>query len=134
MERKKKVIIIVDDEPDVTLFLQTALEDNGYTALTAANAAEGLSLIRRERPALVCLDILMPEESGISLFQKIKSDPEIRDVAVIFDSGLSLARDFERLDYRHLPDGTTLPEPDGFIEKPIEAERFLALVEKVLAR
>lgn len=133
MERSKKVII-VDDEPDVALFLQTALEDNGYTALTAANAADGLSLIRRERPALVCLDILMPQESGISLFQKIKNDPEISNVAVIFDSGLSLARDFERLDYRHLPDGTLIPEPDGFIEKPIDAESFLALVERVLAR
>ncbi len=69
MDQRK--VVLVDDEEDIALYLQTALEDGGYVALTASNVPDGLELIRKERPDLVCLDILMPRESGFSLYQKI---------------------------------------------------------------
>jgi len=125
-------IVIVDDEPDVVLFLQTALEDNGYTTLTASNAVDALKIIRETKPGLVCLDILMPEESGISLFQKIRGDSDLQDIPVIIHSGLNLSRDLESVDFLHLEDGTVIPEPNGFIEKPIDPDRFLNLVRRVL--
>jgi CheY-like chemotaxis protein len=125
-------IALVDDEPDVVLFLQTALEDNDFIALTATGAVEGLDLIRREQPSLVCLDILMPEESGLSLYHKLKSDPGLRHIPVIILSGLSLSKDLRDVDYLRLEDGTTIPEPEGFIEKPAVADQFIALVREVL--
>ena len=129
---KPRTVVLVDDEADVTLFLQTALEDAGYTALAASKPAEGFALIRSEKPDLVCLDILMPEESGFSLYQRIRSDPELKNIPVLITTGLSPVKDLRNIDYLLLPDGSRLPEPDGFVEKPIDVGRFLAKVRKVL--
>ncbi len=127
-----KKIILVDDEEDIILYFQTALEDAGYEALTASNVPEGLQLIRREKPDLVCLDILMPRESGVSLYQKLKNDPELGKIPVLITSGLSLAKELKDIDYRRLPDGTELPEPEGIAEKPITAPQFLAKVRGII--
>lgn len=129
---EKKPILLVDDEPDVTTYLQTALEDNGYTAHTASNAVDALEMIRREKPALICLDILMPEESGISLYKKIRSDPALQDIPVLIHSGLNPSRDLDEVDYLQLEDGTTVPEPEAFIDKPADPERFIRAVERLL--
>jgi CheY-like chemotaxis protein len=129
---KPRRVVLVDDEADVTVFLQTALEDAGYTALAASSPAEGFALIKSEKPDLVCLDILMPEESGFSLYQRIRSDPELTGIPVLITTGLSPGKDLRNIDYLLLPDGSRLPEPDGFVEKPIDIGRFLAKVRKVL--
>jgi CheY-like chemotaxis protein len=125
-------VVLVDDEEDIVLYLQTALEDGGYVALTATNVPDGLELIRKEHPDLVCLDILLPEESGFSLYQKLKTDPELAGIPVLITSGLSLSKELKDVDYLTLPDGTHLPEPDGVAEKPITAPQFLAKVRGVL--
>ena len=127
-----KKILIIDDEPDVLSFVQAALEDNGYQVVTAHNAHRGLEAIRLERPALVCLDVLMPRESGISLFKKLRSDPELKTIPIVILSGLSLSRDLEHVDYLELDDGTVLEEPDGYVEKPVDLARLLSVLEKVL--
>ena len=127
-----KKVILVDDEEDIILYFQTALEDAGYVALTASNVPEGLQLIRREKPDLVCLDILMPRESGMSLYQKLKNDPELGRIPVLITSGLSLTKELKDIDYRRLPDGTELPEPEGIAEKPITAPQFLAKVKAII--
>jgi CheY-like chemotaxis protein len=127
-----KKILVVDDEPDVVMFLTTALEDAGYEAVSASNAVDGLQMIRKERPDLVCLDILMPEESGIALFRKLRNDPHLGSIPVVIHSGLSPRDDLAQIHILEQQDGTTLRAPEGFIEKPAEAEHFLRLVKKVL--
>jgi CheY-like chemotaxis protein len=126
-----KKVVLVDDEEDIVLYLQTALEDAGFTALTASNASDGLRLIRMETPDLVCLDILMPGESGMSLYQKLRSDSALRNIPVLITSGLNLSKELGDIDYRLLPDGTRLPEPDGIVEKPLTAEQFIRAVDSL---
>lgn len=128
-----KKVVLVDDEEDIAMYLQTALEDGGYVALMATNVPDGLELIRKERPDLVCIDILMPKESGFSLYQKLKTDPELASIPVLITSGLSLSKELKDVDYLTLPDGTHLPEPNGVAEKPITAPQFLAKVRGVLS-
>ena len=130
---KPTKVILVDDEEDILLYFQTALEDAGHEALTAGNASQGLELIRSEKPDLVCLDVLMPEESGMSLYQKLKSDPELEKIPILITSGLNLSNELKDVNYRTLPDGTELPEPEGVAEKPLTAAQFLAKVEEILA-
>jgi CheY-like chemotaxis protein len=130
---RPKKVILVDDEEDIVLYFQMALEDAGYVALTAGNVREGLELIRKEKPDLVCLDVLMPEESGMSLYQKLRGDPELEAIPILITSGLNLSKELRDIDYRTLPDGTELPEPEGVAEKPLTAAQFLAKVEGVLS-
>lgn len=124
--------MLVDDEEDVIVYLSTALEDAGYSPFTATNAAVGLALIREVRPDLVCLDVLMPEESGFSLFRALRSDPALAGIPVIIVSAMNVTRELGDVDYLSLPNGTALAEPEGYVEKPISAETFLAKVAAVL--
>ena len=82
-DRAKQTILVVDDEPDVVSYLEMVLQDAGYRTVTAANGREGMTLIRRERPALVVLDISMPEASGTRLYKELKTDPELGATPVV---------------------------------------------------
>jgi len=124
-------IVLVDDEPDVVAFLQTALEDNGYIALKASSAEEGLEIVRREKPALVCLDVLMPQESGVSLYAKIKTDPNLEKIPILISSGLNFNRDLKKMFNREKEDGTVISGPENIIEKPIDIDQFLAVVRRL---
>jgi CheY-like chemotaxis protein len=125
-------VLFIDDEEDIVLFLQTVLEDSGSKALTASSASEGLRLIRKEKVDLVCIDVLMPEESGISFYKKLKTNPEFVNMPVIIMSGLTMSRELGDLDYLKLPDGAVLAEPEGFIDKPVDVDLFLSLVGQTI--
>jgi len=129
-----KKIVIVDDEPDVVMFLQAALEDNGYIALTASGAVEALELIRQAKPDLICLDVLMPKESGISLFKKLRTDSDLKGIPVIINSGLSFSKDIDPMEFLKLDNGIILDEPEGYIEKPVNVDRLLYTVRKVIGK
>ena len=60
-----KKVLVVDDDPDIRMFSQAVLEENGYTPVLAKNGEEGEALIKKEAPDLIILDVLMPRESGI---------------------------------------------------------------------
>ena len=74
-------ILLIDDSPDVRSVLRVALESEGYFVLEAADGREGVRLYREHRPALVLVDIVMPEKDGIETVKEILAiDPD----AVIF--------------------------------------------------
>lgn len=128
----KQCILLVDDEPDAVEFLRDLLEDNGYTVLTASSARAGLACARKYLPNLICLDVLMPEESGMSLYQKLRTDSALKKTPVVITSGMSFNKELRQIVYLELPDGTTIPEPDGIAEKPIDIEHFMTLVRRVV--
>jgi len=125
-------ILLVDDEPDALEFLRDLLEDHDYVVASADSAAAGLAQAKKERPDLICVDVLMPEQSGMSLYQQLKTDPELKNIPVFITSGLNVSRDLDKIEYRRLPDGTIIPEPEGFVEKPVNIQRFMDLVSRVL--
>ncbi|HPQ60430.1 MAG TPA: response regulator, partial [Syntrophales bacterium] len=84
-----KKILSVDDDPDITVFVKTVLEENGYTALLAKNGETGLAMAKVEKPSLIILDVLMPKQSGIRMYRELKNDPELRDIPVIILSGIA---------------------------------------------
>lgn len=139
-----KKILIVDDEPDVLTFVGTVLKDNGYICVSANDGVEGLELLYKEKPDLVLLDLLMPKKSGISMFQELKNDPTMSNVPVVVITGIYEVTgvDFRNLMYKQLlkdenkfVDTTGLAKhtiADGHIEKPIDPDELINVVEKAL--
>lgn len=76
-------VLIVDDEPHIVLSLEFLLERAGYETAAAADGEEALAMVRRLRPEVVLLDIMMPNRNGYEVCQAIKSDPELRSTPVI---------------------------------------------------
>lgn len=68
---ERETILAVDDEPAVCELLREFLEGRGYTVLTASNGAEALTIVEKERPQLILLDLLMPGMNGLEVLQRI---------------------------------------------------------------
>lgn len=127
-----KKVLVVDDDPDVRMFSVTVLEENGYAPLEATNGEEGMSLVRQERPDLIILDVLMPRESGVKLYRELKTDADLKGIPVIIQSGIA-EKSFLR-SQKALTEfgGAAVPEPEAYLEKPVEAEELAATIRKVL--
>ena len=128
-----KKVLVVDDDPDVRLFNITVVEENGYTPLEATNGEEGMRLIQNEKPDLVILDVLMPRESGVRLYRQIKTDTKLKQIPVIILSGIT-EKSFLR-SQKALTEfgGAAVPEPEAYLEKPVEPEELAAAIKAILA-
>ncbi len=127
-----KKVLVVDDDPDVRLFNVTVVEENGYTPIEARDGEEGLKLVKSERPDLVILDVLMPRQSGIRLYRELKTDKALKDIQVILLSGIA-KKTFLR-SQKALTEfgGESIPEPEIYLEKPVEPEELSAAINQFL--
>jgi len=78
-----KKILIVDDEPQILLLCGTRLEANGYRVVTAISGEQGLKKASKEKPDLMLLDHLMPDMDGMEVLDRMKRDPETRNIPVV---------------------------------------------------
>jgi len=79
-------ILIVDDEPNILILMEQALEsleDEGVELLTARNGVEALDLIKTEKPNLVFLDVMMPKMSGLEVCRTVKHELQLADVYIV---------------------------------------------------
>ncbi|MBT3185852.1 MAG: response regulator, partial [Nitrospina sp.] len=113
-----KKVLIVDDELDMRTFVSTLLETSGFKPLTAVDGKEGMVVARREKPAVVLLDVMMPNESGIGMYRELKNDPDLKDIPVIMVSALSKKTFFHSQKVLDEYKGEKIPEPSAYIEKP----------------
>jgi len=132
MTTGKKRILIIDDEPSVVTYLDMLLSDHGYETMSAENGRTGFEKAKQEKPDLVCLDITMPEESGIRFYRQLKEHPELAGTPVIVVTAVTgFGGDPEP--FRHfISTRKHVPPPEGFIAKPIDREAFLEMVARVL--
>ena len=117
-------ILVVDDEPDILLFLSTVLEDQGATVIRAADGEQALALAVREKPDLVTLDLSMPGKNGGYVFEEIRNHPEIAATKVCIITGKPELR---RLIYER-----PVAPPEGYLDKPIDEESLLSHVRMIL--
>ena len=127
-----KKVLIVDDDPDVRLFNTTVVEEIGHTPLEASNGEEGLQMAKKNKPDLVILDVLMPRQSGIRLYRVLKTDKKRKAIPVIILSGIA-KKTFLR-SQKALTEfgGEEVPEPQIYIEKPVEAEVLAETIQRVI--
>ncbi len=131
-----KRVLIVDDDPDVVVYLSTVLQDNGYQTLEAANGRAGLEKAAAERPDLILLDLMMPHKSGIALLGDLRQDAALRHIPVIMvtgvsgETGIDLQSIFAARSAGAADQGP--PRPDGFLEKPVNPEKLLKLMKDIL--
>jgi two-component system, NtrC family, nitrogen regulation response regulator NtrX len=119
----KKTVLIVDDEEGIRESLKGIFEDEGYEAITAGSAEEGLSTLREQRPDIIFLDVWLPEMDGMEALSRI-GDID-RDLPVVIISGhgnIELA-----------VKATHLGAYD-FLEKPLSLEKVLLVAQRAIER
>ena len=79
----KKKILVVDDESDTVDFIRDTLKAEGFRILVAHDGRQALEVLRRRRPDLVLLDIMMPELSGFEVLEALAADPLLASIPVV---------------------------------------------------
>lgn len=89
-------ILVVDDDPYILMSLEFLMKKSGYEVMIARNGTEALELINGQQPALVLLDVMMPDVDGYAICQYIKSQPALRDIIVVFVSAKTKPADVQK--------------------------------------
>jgi len=113
----KKTILVVDDESDIRTTVKTILEKEGYNGITAVNGDDALDKLKKEKPALILLDIMMP---GTPVREVVK---KIKNVKIVYLSVVrtSEAEKEELLGQKNIVD---------FIQKPFDVKDLIKRVKK----
>jgi len=117
-------LLLVEDDPDILKLLKTTLTFRGYRVITACNGKEGLEAVRKERPAMIVADIMMPKLDGFGLVHRLRINPETRTIPVIFITATFLS-----------PEDKEFAIEIGvsrFIQKPLDMDVFLETLDKLL--
>lgn len=126
-ESKKKNILVVDDEADVRNFLQAALIEAGFNVSIAEDGNAALQQIKKQKPDLISLDLVMPHKSGAKLYHELQKNKEWAKIPVIIVTGH--ARDeLGKTDLRNL----IMSGPGVYLEKPVKPNNYIAAVKNIL--
>lgn len=132
----KRRVLVVDDEHDVITYLTALLRDAGYEVEEARNGQEALDAVRRNAPDLVSLDITMPEKSGVRFYREMREDEALKSVPIVIVTGVTnpwMGEGGEGSFEKFISSRRKLEPPEGFFEKPIEPQKYLARIAELLA-
>ncbi|CAM5368414.1 Polar-differentiation response regulator DivK OS=Afipia felis OX=1035 GN=divK PE=4 SV=1 [Afipia felis] len=116
----KTVLIVEDNELNMKLF-RDLLEAHGYQTVGTSNGREALRLAREHRPALILMDIQLPEVSGLEVTRWIKDDAELRATPVVAVTAFAMKGDEERI-----REGGC----EAYLSKPISVGKFIETVRR----
>ena len=119
----KKKILIVDDEENILIMLESRLTHAGYAVSKATNGREAIDIAKKELPDLIISDIMMPELDGGDMSNILKNDPLTKGIPIIFLTGL-LKKEEESA--RKVVQGRY------FMAKPFDADALLKAIDRVL--
>jgi len=123
-----KKVLIIDDEPDVNTYLEAILKASGYETYSISNVANAMDRVREFHPKLICLDIMMPKETGISFYSKLRKDKDFSKIPVMIISGVV---ESEKFNFYSFVSDKSIPAPECYMEKPINVEKFIKKVKQL---
>lgn len=109
-----KTVIVVEDEPDAAELFAEMMRVSGFRVFKTYSSTPAISLINKEQPDVVILDIMMPDISGLEVLRFMRRDPQLRDIPVIVVSARSMPSDIKE----GLEAGATiyLTKPVGYLD------------------
>ncbi len=121
-----KLVVCIEDEQEMIDLVQLILGRRGFTVEGANGGLEGLEKVQKRKPDLVLLDLMMPDMDGWEVYQRMKSDEELRDIPVIVITAKAQSIDKVL--------GLHIAKVDDYITKPFGPQELLESVEKILGQ
>jgi CheY-like chemotaxis protein len=118
-------VLIVDDNPANLKLARVVLEDAGYAVATAVNASEVATSIDRCRPAVILMDIQLPDMDGLELTRRLRQDPRYANIAIIALTAYAMKGDREK---------AIAAGCDAYVTKPIDVGALPQTVAAVIKR
>jgi two-component system alkaline phosphatase synthesis response regulator PhoP len=127
---EKKRVLVVDDEPDMTLVIKKRLEKEGFLTEVAYNGNEAIAKVKANPPDAIVLDVMMPEMDGYAVCDALKNDAKYENIPILMLT--AVADHVGSTRYSHY-DGKSM-EADDYVPKgPDSAEEIVDGVKRLLA-
>jgi len=119
-----KKVLIVDDEPSIIVAIQFLMEQSGYETIVAFSGEEAIEAVAKHHPDLVVLDIMLPVVDGFEVCQRVRENPEWKDIRIVLVTALGSEANAAK--------GMALGA-DAYIIKPFANADLIAKVKELLA-
>jgi DNA-binding response OmpR family regulator len=123
-EEDKKTVVCIEDEPEMIDLIKLILGRKGFDLVGAIGGREGIDAVRRLKPDLVLLDLMMPDMDGWEVYQQMKADDELKNIRVIVVTAKAQSIDKVL--------GLHIAKVDDYVTKPFGPQELLQSVNKVL--
>jgi len=121
-------ILVVDDDPDFVETTRIVLEQAGYAVVSATSGDESLRVVRKEKPDLIILDVIMSSIlDGLNVSQQLQADPDHKDIPIIMVTSIA------NTDYAELFPTDEYVHISAFMTKPVQPDQLLGQVSRLLA-
>jgi DNA-binding response OmpR family regulator len=121
-----KLVVCIEDEQEMIDLVQLILGRRGFEVEGANGGLEGLEKVQQKKPDLVLLDLMMPDMDGWEVYQRMKSDEDLREIPVIVVTAKAQSIDKVL--------GLHIAKVDDYITKPFGPQELLESVEKILGQ
>jgi len=119
-----KKILIVDDEPNIVMSLEYTFKKNNFEVFIARDGQEALEILKKQKPDVIILDVMMPLVDGFETLEQIKRNSELNHCKVMFLSAKNKESDIEK--------GLALGA-DAYLTKPFSIKKVVEQVAELLA-
>lgn len=124
-------ILVVEDDPDMRVFLSNVLSSSGFCPTCIENIDQGLKIAEEQRPFVIIIDAMLPGEAGVRFYWDIRQDRRLKDIPVIMLSSIERKTFFRLRKYQASRLNLTINEPEAYLQKPPEAEELLKIVRRL---
>ena len=122
-------ILIVDDDTDFVFVTKTILENNDYEVISAGTGNQGMTMLARENPQLVILDVIMSSVlDGFTMSRRMAEDPAFKDIPVIMVTSIA------NTDYSTLFSADESVNINAFLTKPIKPADLIGKIQEILSK
>jgi CheY-like chemotaxis protein/nitrogen-specific signal transduction histidine kinase/GGDEF domain-containing protein len=118
-----RMLLIIDDEEDLTSMLSFRLKNMGFDIFTACDGNKGIESAKKNKPDLILLDLMMPDMDGYEVSKRLKSDSDTKHIPILI---------FSALGNKNTQESMQKLGAAGFIEKPFEPEDLVKKIDNVL--
>jgi DNA-binding response OmpR family regulator len=119
----KRRVLCIEDEPEMIDLIRLILERKGFEVMGAVGGQEGLDTVRREKPDLVLLDLMMPDVDGWEVYRQMKADDELKSIPVVVVTAKAQSIDKVL--------GLHIAKVDDYVTKPFGPTDLLDSVDRV---
>ena len=126
MPGPKHRVVWIEDDPELLRLGRLVLAHKGFEVVPVNDSREGFGVVRREKPDIVILDLMMPDVDGWAIYNQIKATPELKGTPVIVVTAKAQAADKAM--------ALHLAKVDGYLTKPYEQSQLLDMLNQVIQR
>jgi CheY-like chemotaxis protein len=116
------------------MFISTLFSDSGYMPVVTRDGGAGLQKARKMIPDVIVMDMMMPGDGGVRMYEGLKADPLLRKIPVIVISALARKTFSHYLKMLDVQGEGHLPAPDAYMEKPPDAKELVTLANRLIGQ